>query len=248
MINMSNVERAIILAAGKGTRLKPITLTTPKPLIEVNGKRMIETIIDALVENNIKEIYIVLGYMKEKFYYLKNKYSNIKFIENSYYDECNNISSLYVARDFLENCIIMDADQIVYNKKMLFREFEYSGYCCSWEKNYTKEWVLSTDNDGIVINCSTNGGKDGWKLYSVSRWNANDGIKLKKLLVEEFINKRNRDIYWDDIALNIYPEEFELKVYEINEKDLLEIDSIDELSQVDLRYIKYKGDDNNEEK
>ena len=89
---MSNVERAIILAAGKGTRLKPITLTTPKPLIEVNGKRMIETIIDALVENNIKEIYIVLGYMKEKFYYLKNKYSNIKFIENSYYDECNNIS------------------------------------------------------------------------------------------------------------------------------------------------------------
>lgn len=245
---MSNVERAIILAAGKGTRLKPITLTTPKPLIEVNGKRMIETIIDALVENNIKEIYIVLGYMKEKFYYLKNKYSNIKFIENSYYDECNNISSLYVARDFLENCIIMDADQIVYNKKMLFREFEYSGYCCSWEKNYTKEWVLSTDNDGIVINCSTNGGKDGWKLYSVSRWNANDGIKLKKLLVEEFINKRNRDIYWDDIALNIYPEEFELKVYEINEKDLLEIDSIDELSQVDLRYIKYKGDDNNEEK
>lgn len=245
---MSNVERAIILAAGKGTRLKPITLTTPKPLIEVNGKRMIETIIDALVENNIKEIYIVLGYMKEKFYYLKNKYSNIKFIENSYYDECNNISSLYVARDFLENCIIMDADQIVYNKKMLFREFEYSGYCCSWEKNYTKEWVLSTDNDGIVINCSTNGGKDGWKLYSVSRWNANDGIKLKKLLVEEFINKRNRYIYWDDIALNIYPEEFELKVYEINEKDLLEIDSIDELSQVDLRYIKYKGDDNNEEK
>ncbi len=245
---MSNVERAIILAAGKGTRLKPITLTTPKPLIEVNGKRMIETIIDALVENNIKEIYIVLGYMKEKFYYLKNKYSNIKFIENSYYDECNNISSLYVARDFLENCIIMDADQIVYNKKMLFREFEYSGYCCSWEKKYTKEWVLSTDNDGIVINCSTNGGKDGWKLYSVSRWNANDGIKLKKLLVEEFINKRNRDIYWDDIALNIYPEEFELKVYEINEKDLLEIDSIDELSQVDLRYIKYKGDDNNEEK
>ena len=142
----------------------------------------------------------------------------------------------------------MDADQIVYNKKMLFREFEYSGYCCSWEKKYTKEWVLSTDNDGIVINCSTNGGKDGWKLYSVSRWNANDGIKLKKLLVEEFINKRNRDIYWDDIALNIYPEEFELKVYEINEKDLLEIDSIDELSQVDLRYIKYKGDDNNEEK
>lgn len=245
---MSNVERAIILAAGKGTRLKPITLTTPKPLIEVNGKRMIETIIDALVENNIKEIYIVLGYMKEKFYYLKNKYSNIKFIENSYYDECNNISSLYVARDFLENCIIMDADQIVYNKKMLFREFEYSGYCCSWEKKYTKEWVLSTDNDGIVINCSTNGGKDGWKLYSVSRWNANDGIKLKKLLVEEFINKRNRDIYWDDIALNIYPEEFELKVYEINEKDLLEIDSIDELSQVDLRYKKYKGDDNNEEK
>ena len=62
---MYKIKRAIIMAAGIGERMKPLTLTTPKPLVVVNGVRMIDTVIDALWKNDISEIYIVVGYLKE---------------------------------------------------------------------------------------------------------------------------------------------------------------------------------------
>lgn len=99
---MYKVERAIIMAAGKGTRMRPITLHTPKPLVKVNGKRMIDSVIEALHKNGISEIYIVVGYLKDQFEILPKEYENVKLIENPFYDTCNNISSLYVARDYIE--------------------------------------------------------------------------------------------------------------------------------------------------
>ena len=91
---MNRVKRAIILAAGKGERMLPLTKNVPKPLIRVNGVRMIDTIINSLYKNGIDEIYVVVGYMKEKFYSLKDDYPCITMIDNPYYDNCNNISSL----------------------------------------------------------------------------------------------------------------------------------------------------------
>ena len=55
------------MAAGLGNRMRPVTLTTPKPLVKVNGVRMIDTVIQGLHENGITEIYIVVGYLKEQF-------------------------------------------------------------------------------------------------------------------------------------------------------------------------------------
>ena len=81
------------MAAGKGTRMLPITLKTPKPLVKINGIRMIDTVIQALHHNGIFEIYLVSGYLKEQFRVLENKY-NVKILENPFYDSCNNISSL----------------------------------------------------------------------------------------------------------------------------------------------------------
>ena len=124
---MHHVKRAIIMAAGKGERLLPLTNKTPKPLIEVNGRRMIETVIEALRENGISEIYIVVGYLKEQFGYLVEKYPGIRLIENPYYETSNNISSLYAARDHLEECIILDGDQIIYDPSILGPDFVRSG-------------------------------------------------------------------------------------------------------------------------
>ena len=89
---MHKVERAIILAAGIGKRMNPVTLGTPKPLVKVNGVRMIDTIIKALYQNDITEIYIVVGYLKEQYCEIWKEYQGITLIENPYYATCNNIS------------------------------------------------------------------------------------------------------------------------------------------------------------
>ena len=241
---MSKIKRAIIMAAGLGNRLHPITLSTPKPLIKVNGVRMIDTAISALHKNDIFEIYVVVGYLKEYFLSLEQEYPGLKLIENPYYDTCNNIASLYVARAYIENAIIMDGDQIIFNSAILSTDFNYSGYCSAWTDEKTDEWVQFI-KDGIVTSCSRNGGEKGWQLYSVSRWTADDGKRLKHHLEIEFEQHKNYQIYWDDLAMFCYPKEYKLGIYPVHKDDLVEIDNLQELASLDSSYKKYLGGSTN---
>ncbi|MDE6583954.1 MAG: ABC transporter permease subunit, partial [Anaeroplasmataceae bacterium] len=104
------VKRAIILAAGFGSRLAPVTLDTPKPLVEVNGKRIIDTLLDSLIEKGISDIYIVRGYKKDKFDVLLEKYPTIHFVDNELFNVTNNISSLIKAVNYIDRCYICEAD------------------------------------------------------------------------------------------------------------------------------------------
>lgn len=237
---MSEVKNAIIMAAGMGNRMLPLTLETPKPLIKVNGSRMIDTSIRALHANGIYEIYVVVGYMKERFSCLEKEYPGIVLIENPYYDRCNNISSLYMAREYIGDSIILDADQMIYNKEVMSKSFERSGYNCTWTARQTKEWLLTVEN-GIVKRCSRTGGAEGWQLYSISRWTEEDGKKLRKHLETEFEEKKNTQIYWDDIALFCYPEQYRLGIYEMEKGDVVEIDNLEELAALDRDYEKLVG-------
>lgn len=240
---MHRVQRAIIMAAGIGKRMQPVTLETPKPLVKVNGKRMIDTVVEGLHANGIFEIYIVVGYMKEQFCVLLEKYPDIVLIENPYYDTFNNISSLYMARDYIEDAIILDGDQIIYDNAILSPEFERSGYNAVWTDSVTDEWIMTVEND-VVVSCSRTGGKEGWQLYSISRWSSEDGKKLKKHLEIEFEEKQNRQIYWDDVAMFCYPQEYELGIRKMNAGAIIEVDDFSELVRLDNSYMRYltRGD------
>ena len=235
-MNEHKVNRALIMAAGIGKRMRPLTLSAPKPLIEVNGIRMIDTIIDGLLANGIEDIHIVTGYMADSFKVLLTKFPMLRFVNNPDYDKCNNISSLYYARNLLDtDVIITDADQIVKNKDILSPSFERSGYNATEVSAHTDEWVMTVDN-GIVKSCSRNGGDRGWQLYSISRWCREDAVRLKKFVELEYeVNKRH-DVYWDDIPMFIHFDSFEIGIRAMNREDLLEIDSFEELASIDSRY------------
>ena len=112
-------KRAVFIAAGFGTRLVPITLNTPKPLVRVHGERIIDSLIDACLEAGIEEIYVVRGYLAEQFDQLLYKYPMIRFLENPLYNEANNISSALVARYLLSNAYVFEADLLLYNPKII---------------------------------------------------------------------------------------------------------------------------------
>ena len=232
---MNTIKRAIIIAAGIGVRMQPLTNYVPKPMVKVGGVPMIESIIQALHQNGIDEIHIVVGHLKEQFSVLKDTY-DVDIIENPYYDSCNNISSLYCAKEYLKDVIILDGDQIIKNPNILHKEFTYSGYSVIYKEECKNEWLLTVDDKRIVQSCSRYGGKNGYQLFSVSRWNEEDGNKLKQLLELEFDVNKDRDIYWDDVAMFKHFEDFQLGIYEMQEGDIIEIDELKDLVLIDDTY------------
>lgn len=229
---MTTIDNAIIMAAGFGTRMRPLTYKTPKPLVKVGGQPMIESVINGLHKNGVNDISVVVGYLADQFEYLPHKYPGVKIITNPYFEKYNNISSLYVARQELKNTVILDGDQIIMNPDILKREFDGSGYAGAKIDSFTDEWIMHVDSSNNVVSCDRDGNDHGWRLYSLSKWSLEDSIKLKHYLELEFEQLHHYDIYWDDIAMFDYANEFRLKLLPIKSEDIAEVDSLTQLDQL----------------
>ena len=103
------VKNAVILAAGFGMRMVPINLEVPKGLIEVNGEPLIERLIKQLHQADIQEIYVVVGFMKEQYEYLIDRFG-VKLVVNSEYGKKNNLHSLKRVLNKLSNTYIIPCD------------------------------------------------------------------------------------------------------------------------------------------
>ncbi len=227
------VKRAVFIAAGFGSRLIPITLNTPKPLVRVNGTRMIDTLLDAVTEVGIEEIYIIRGYLGEQFDQLLYKYPNIKFIDNTLYGEANNISSALIARHLLQNAYVMEADLVLYNKELI-QKYQYTSNYLGVPVTTTDDWCLKTKNH--VITQLMIGGTNCHHLYGISYWNEEDGKKLFYDIEKVFNMPGGRERYWDQVALEFCINNYKVEVRDCTFDDIIEIDSYADLKKLDPAY------------
>ena len=227
-------KRAIFMAAGFGSRLVPITLNTPKPLVRVKGKRIIDSLLDAVIAVGIEEIYLVRGYLSEQFDQLLLKYPTIKFIENNVYNETQNISSAYVARHLMANSYVFESDLLLYNPKLITK-YQYTSNYLGVPTAVTEDWCLTVNSAGYVKSLSL-GGTDCYHLFGISYWNTEEGTRLCEDIEKVYNTPGGKQRFWDQVAFDYYPEHYKVTVHSCTFDDIIEIDTFNELKQLDPSY------------
>ena len=218
---------AIILAAGMGTRLRPLTNEIPKCLVKVSGVPMVERQIQYLHEAGITDITLVSGYKAEKLDYLKEKYG-VNIIFNERYDTCNNIYSLYKVLDRFGDTWVIEGD-VFMNRNCFTKDIHQSTYFARYHKHYQNEWGLETDEQGKLININIGSGR-GCVMSGISYWTKDHSCRISSILDNTIQHGHYTNLFWDNIVLlhyfsmNIQVSRFD-EIYEIDtERDLCEIE------------------------
>ena len=228
-------RRAVLLASGFGSRMLPITINTPKPLVRVHGRRIIETLLDALLAVGIDEIYIVRGYLGEQFEQLLHDYPTIRLIDNPIFDTTNNISSAVAAKDCFQNAYVFESDLFLVNSALISK-YQYRSNYLGVPVEKTPDWCFFTNEDGRIENL-VKGGENCYHMYGVSYWNAADGAKLAEDLPREFeASDETKQRFWDDVPCVICNDNYDVYVRECTFDDICEIDSFAELQEIDPAY------------
>ena len=227
------VKRAIIMAAGFGSRLVPITLNTPKPLVRVKGQRIIDSTLDALVAAGIPEIYIIRGYLAEQFDQLLYKYPMIKFIENPIYNEANNIASAACAGPLLRGAYVLEADLLLHNPALITK-YQYESNYLGIPMEKTDDWCFKVEGDvicGLAV-----GGVNCHQMVGISYWTEADGSRLVEHIKEVYSAPGGKERYWDEVPLRYHLSDYTVHVRECLAEDIIEIDTFSELKRLDPTY------------
>ena len=228
------VRRAIIVGAGFGSRMMPATAVRPKPMVTVNGVRIIDTLLDALVKVGIRDITIVGGYRVEVMDELLEKYPFLTILNNTKYEVENNISSALMVLDrFNGGCYFCEADLYISNPDVI-QKYQYA-------TNILGSWSLETDDwcfksvDGLVSDYKK-GGTYCYNYYGISYWTDKDSEKLKTDWVELHDGPDGKDLFWEFPAFIHRRDKYKVEIRLCNKKDIMEIDNYYELQQLDSSY------------
>ncbi len=220
--------RAIILAAGMGSRLRPLTLETPKPLLVVNGEPMIERQIKFLKQKNINEIIIVTGYLANKFDYLVAKYG-VKLVHNDKYDQYNNLYTMYLVKDYLSDAYVLEAD-VYLNENIFNNKINKSTYFGLVKEDFKNEWILNTTNNNL-ISIDIGDSDKALIMSGISYWCQNSGKVIQDLLNKAVNSHDFTKLFWDNLVKDNI-NEFSINVEVLEIGSTYEIDTVAEYEAI----------------
>ena len=230
-------EIAILMAAGLGSRMRPLTDMVAKPLVEVNGVPLIETVIAALEKRGVAEIYVVTGYKAEQFGPLAAKHPNVRLVHNAEYATKNNINSVAVVADKMasSDCFICEADLFLPRAKVLCRDLPRSGYFGKMVRGFSDDWVFDLDNNGRIVRVGK-GGTDVYNMVGVSYFKKRDAAKVAAAIRDAVTRPENANLFWDEIVDRLVKNgELDLVVYEVSQGDIIECDTVDDLRKLEVK-------------
>lgn len=229
-------KNAIILAAGKSNRFAPFTYEKPKGLFIVKGEVLIERQIKQLIEAGIKEIIVVIGYMKEKFFYLEQKYPEVKLIVNNTFGKYGNIYSIYVARNYLKNTYICCADHYFVNNPFLDNNISNISYRAgTYYSRKFREFSIDYTDANVISGCYI-GGSDKMAMVGHAYFNERFSNKFVELMEDEINNFGIANMFWEEFYQR-HIKDLTLYVKEFAPNEVLEFDDIDELRKFDSDFL-----------
>lgn len=242
------VDNAVILAAGFGSRFVPLTFETPKGLLEVFGERMIERQIAQLHEVGVTDITIVVGYLKEKFEYLIDKWG-VKLLYNPEYHNKNTLTTVYRARDCFKgkNTYLLSSDNWIRNN--MYHAYECGAWYSSvYMEGKTSEWCLDFNKKGQITKVQV-GGADSWVMYGPVFFSREFSEQFFGTIEAYYHTPGTEQMYWEQVLADLLngtvsdhiPGKHNFPVPEmyINKQpgnQVYEFENLDELRRFDEKY------------
>lgn len=228
------VKNAILMAAGMSNRFAPISYEMPKGLVRVKGEILVERQIRQLKEAGIDDITLVVGYMKEKFFYLKDMFG-VKIVVNEDYYRYNNPSTLICVSDQLSNTYICSSDN--YFTENVFEPYVYEGYySCVYSDGPTDEDCVHCDRHGIIKKLDIGGGCDIWFQLGHAYYDRAFSKKFKKILAKEISNPETLAHVWEHMYAR-HLDELKLHIRKYDRSVIWEFDSLEDLRKFDPAFI-----------